>query len=120
MDNQPVSNKTSNFSSNQIWWIKEVTSLGGLSIPIFHEKVEIEFINSNKITSELATLIKQQSLQYDTHEDNVVKLKTEIKQSKKENYTNVIERITTKMNCKEKRPVDTSAQIGFSNWLTTI
>ena len=49
---------------------------GGLAIPIFHETVEIEFINSSNITSKLTALIKQQSLQYDMVEDNLKKLKT--------------------------------------------
>ena len=33
------------------------TRYGGLAIPIFHETVEIEFMNSSKITSELTALI---------------------------------------------------------------
>ena len=49
---------------------------GGLAIPIFHETVVIEFINSSNITSKLTALIKQQSLQYDMVEDNLKKLKT--------------------------------------------
>ena len=43
----------------------------GLAIPIFHKTAEIEFMNSNKITSELTA--------YDIIEDNLKKLKTEIK-----------------------------------------
>ena len=35
------------------------TKYGGLAISIFHEAAEIEFINSNKITSELTALIKK-------------------------------------------------------------
>ena len=34
------------------------TSYGRLTIPIFHETTEIEFMNSSKITSELTALIK--------------------------------------------------------------
>ena len=49
-----------------------------------------------------------------------MKLKTEIKKSKQENYKNVIERITTKMNDKEICLVDISTQTGFSNWLTVL
>ena len=60
---------------------------GGLAIPIFHETAEIQFINCNKIISEFTTLIKQQRLQCDIHQDKVKYLKTEIKQSK-ENYKN--------------------------------
>ena len=33
------------------------TRYGGLAIPIFHKTVEIEFMNSSKITSELTALI---------------------------------------------------------------
>ena len=35
------------------------TSYGRLSIPIFHETAEIEFMNTSKIASELKTLIKK-------------------------------------------------------------
>ena len=49
-----------------------------------------------------------------------MKLKTEIKKSKEENYKNVIERITTKMNDKEICLVDISTQTGFPNWLTVL
>ena len=45
---------------------------------------------------------EQQSLQYNIHEDNLKKLKTNIKKSKEENYKKIIERITTEMNDKEK------------------
>ena len=34
------------------------TRYGGLAIPVFDETVEIEFMNSGKITSELTALIK--------------------------------------------------------------
>ena len=37
------------------------------------------------------------------------------KNSKDENYKNVIERLITKMNDKEKRLVDISTQTGVSN-----
>ena len=76
---------------------------GGLAIPIFRETAQIEFMNSTKITSELTTLIKQQSLQYDIHQDNLKKLKSKIKKLREENYKNVTERITTEINDKEKR-----------------
>lgn len=48
----------------------------GLTMPIFYEITEIDFMTSCKITSELTTLIQQQSLQYNVHEDNLKKLKT--------------------------------------------
>ena len=74
---------------------------------------EIEFTNSNKIIPELTTLIKFQinkSLEYDIYEDNLRKLKTEIKKSKQENYKNVADRIITEINDKEKRLVVLSTQ----------
>ena len=74
---------------------------------------EIEFTNSNKIIPELTTLIKFQinkSLEYDIYEDNLRKLKTEIKKSKQENYKNVADRIITENNDKEKRLVVLSTQ----------
>ena len=74
-----------------------------MAIPIFRETAQIEFMNSTKITSELTTLIKQQSLQYDIHQDNLKKLKSKIKKLREENYKNVTERITTEINDKEKR-----------------
>ena len=49
------------------------------------------------------------------HEGNLKKLKTELKQSKEENYKIVIEGITTEMNDKEKRLVDTVLVDGNSN-----
>ena len=57
---------------------------------MFHETVETEFMNFSKITSELKALIKKQSLQYNIIEDNLKKLKTEIKKINKESYKNVI------------------------------
>ena len=74
-----------------------------MAIPIFRETAQIEFMNSTKITSELTTLIKQQSLQYDIHQDNLKKLKSKINKLREENYKNVTERITTEINDKEKR-----------------
>ena len=57
-------------------------------------------MNSSKITSDFQ--------HYTIIEDNREKLKTEIKMSLEEKYKNVIERLTTEMNDKEKRYVDTS------------
>ena len=52
--------------------------------------------------------------------DNLRKLKTEIKKSKEENYKNVMERLKTEINDKEKRLGDTSTQTGVSNWFTVL
>ena len=59
------------------------TRYRGLAIPIFHDIAEIEFMKSSRITSQLTALIKLQSLQYDIIEDNLKKLKTEIKSQKR-------------------------------------
>ena len=53
-------------------------------------------------------------------EDNIKKLKTEIKKSIEEKYKNVIERLTAEMNDKEKRLVDISTLTGVSNWLAVL
>ena len=53
-------------------------------------------------------------------EDNRNKLKTEIKMSLEEKYKNLIERLTTEMNDKEKRYVDTYTLAVVSNWLTLL
>ena len=83
-----------------------------MAIPIFHGTAEIEYKNSSKITSELAA--------YDIMEDNIKKLKTEIKKSIEEKYKIVTEALTTEMNDKEKRLVDISVLTGVSNWLTVL
>ena len=57
---------------------------------------------------------------YDVIEDNLKKLKTGTKKSKEENYKNVIRRLTTEMNGKEKRLVDISTQTGVSNRLKVL
>ena len=57
---------------------------------------------------------------YDVIEDNLKKLKTGTKKSKEENYKNVIRRLTTEMNGKEKRLVDISTQTGVSNSLIVL
>ena len=57
---------------------------------------------------------------YDVIEDNLKKLKTGTKKSKEENYKNVIKRLTTEMNGKEKRLVDISTQTGVSNRLIVL
>ena len=73
-------------------------------------------MNPSKITSELAVLIKQQTLQYDIIEGNLKKLKTEIKNSKKENYKNAIERLITEMKDKEWQRMTKSCEYINSNW----
>ena len=40
------------------------TRYGGLAIPIFHEQAEIEYNNSRRITTELASLITVQQMEY--------------------------------------------------------
>ena len=67
-------------------------------------------MNSSKITSERQ--------HYTIIEDNRKKLKIEIKKSLEEKYKNVIEKLTTEMNDKEKRYVDTLTLAVVSNWLT--
>ena len=57
---------------------------------------------------------------YTIIEDNRKKLKTEIKMSLEEKYQNDIERLTTEMNDKEKRYVDTSTLAVVSKWLTLL
>ena len=57
---------------------------------------------------------------YDIIKDNLEKLKTEIKKTIEEKYKNVIERLTTEMNDKEKRLVDISTLKGVSNLLTVL
>ena len=52
-------------------------------------------MNSSKITSELTA--------HDIMEDNIKKVKTEIKKPIEEKYKNAIERLTTEINDKEKR-----------------
>ena len=69
-------------------------------------------MNSRKSTSELTA--------YDVMEDNIKKLKTEIKKSIEEKYKNIIERLTTEMNDKEKHLVDISTLTGVSNWMTLL
>ena len=69
-------------------------------------------MNSSKITSEL--------WHYTIIEDNLRKLKTEIKMSLEEKYKNGIERLTTEMNDKEKCYVDASTLAVVSNWLTLL
>ena len=69
-------------------------------------------MNSSKITSELTA--------HDIMEDNIKKVKTEIKKPIEEKYKNAIERLTTEINDKEKRLVDISTVTGVSNWLTVL
>ena len=69
-------------------------------------------MNSNKVISELRA--------YDIIEDNLKKLKTEIKEPIKGKYKHVIERLTKKRNHKEKRLVDISTLSGVSYWLTVL
>ena len=57
---------------------------------------------------------------YDVIEDNLKKLKTGTKKSKEENYKNIIKRLTTETNGKEKRLVDISTQTGVSNRLKVL
>ena len=59
-------------------------------------------------------------MQYDITEDNLKKLKTEIRKSVEGKYKNFIERLTTEMNDKEKCLVDISTLTGALNWLTVL
>ena len=83
------------YNGNERALISLPTRYGGLAVPIYYETVEIEFMNSNKI-------------------------EIETKRSKEGNCKNVIERITTEMNNKEKRLVDISTQTGVSKWFTVL
>ena len=67
------------------------------------ETAEIEFLNSSKILSELTA--------YDIIEDNLKKLKTELKKSIEENYKNIIQILTT-----YERQRKTSCGYINSNW----
>ena len=61
------------------------------------------------------------SLQYNNNRvDNLKKLKTETKKSIEEKYKNVIKRLITEINDKEKRLADISTLTGVSNWLTVL
>ena len=87
-----------------------------MAVPIFQETTEIDITSK----SHQNFSINLKSLQYDIIEGNRKKLKTEIKKSLEEKYKNVIERLTTEMNDKEKRFVYISTLTGVSNWLTVL
>ena len=77
-----------------------------------HETAEIQVMNSSKITSERPA--------HDIIEDNLKKLKTEIKESIEEKYKHAVKRFKREMHEKEKRLVDISALTGISNWLRVL
>ena len=75
---------------------------GGLAIPIFYELAETEFENSRKFTSELTSLIINQSIQYNINERKVKQLKQDIKQIKENNYKSCLQELIFQVNGKEK------------------
>ena len=75
---------------------------GGLAIPIFYELAETEFENSRKFTSELTSLIINQSIQYNINERKVKQLKQDIKRIKENNYKSCLQELIFQVNGKEK------------------
>ena len=74
----------------------------GLAIPIFYELAETEFENSRKFTSELTSLIINQSIQYNINERKVKQLKQYIKRIKENNYKSCLQELIFQVNGKEK------------------
>ena len=89
-------------SNNERRLLSLPTCFGGLAIPIFYELAETEFKNSRKITSELTTLIINQSSQYHINERKAQQLKQDIKSIKESNCKSCLQGLIVQMNEKEK------------------
>ena len=79
------------------------TRYGGLAIPVFHEQAEVEYIKSRRITTELASLITDQQMEYKVDEVAIKKIKLQIKNEKENRYKNVMEHLKDNMSEKSKR-----------------
>ena len=79
------------------------TRYGGLAIPVFHEQAEVEYIKSRRITTELASLITDQQMEYKVDEVAIKKIKLQIKNEKENRYENVMEHLKDNMSEKSKR-----------------
>ena len=99
--------KSTNFSTNQVRCI-------GHSNISWNSGNWICELQQNHIRTYSINL---KSLLYDIIEDNLKKLKTEIKKSIKEKCKNVTQRLITEINDKEKRLVNILTLTGVSNWL---
>ena len=79
------------------------TRYGELAIPVFHEQAEVEYIKSRRITTELASLITDQQMEYKVDEVAIKKIKLQIKNEKENRYKNVMEHLKDNMSEKSKR-----------------
>ena len=79
------------------------TRYGELAIPVFHEQAEVEYIKSRRITTELASLITDQQMEYKVDEVAIKKIKLQIKNEKENRYENVMEHLKDNMSEKSKR-----------------
>ena len=73
-----------------------------LSIPIFHEQAEVEYNNSRRITTELASLITVQEMEYTMDELAIKKIKLGIKSKKENTCKNTMEHLKDNMFEKSK------------------
>ena len=95
--------KSTNFSTNQVWWIDQSNIKS----------------NSGNCISELQQFHIRLTAYY-IIEDNLKKFRTEIKKVNWRKIKNVIVRLTTEMNHKEKHLEDISTLTGVSKWLKVL
>ena len=87
---------------------------------MFYELAEAEFENLRKITSELTSLIINQSIQYNMNERKVKQLNQDIKRIKENNYKSCLQELIVQIDKKQRRLVTISTEKGVSNCLTML
>jgi len=93
---------------------------GGLAIPILTDELtDVEYENSRKVTSTLSQLIINQNLEYKVNQNDIKKIKNEIKAARETRHQAKLNDIRNTLSEKQKRLNSINIQKGASNWLTT-
>ena len=94
--------------------------MGGLGIPIFGNKADIEFSNSTKLTSKLQQNIESQIREHDVDQNSTKKIKGAIQQQKKRRNEATKTTTRSEMDANQNRLDEINCEKGASIWLTTL
>ena len=95
------------------------TRYGGLAIPLFHEIASFEYENSNKLTTSLSQLIKDQSKVYHVNEIDQRKVKSDIRSEREHRYKNTLNEQRNNMSESQVRVNNISQKKRLSNWISS-
>ena len=93
---------------------------GGLGLVIFSKIADMEFNNSRKLTEPLSKLQLQQINTYDVQNDEIKKIKNEIKKEKQNLHSTILLDIRSKLPEEKIKLNDINQEPGASTWLSTL